>query len=210
MGECVCERENVQETAGMVLAGSESHNNDYVERQGQGQRRSNGKEISAKAKKKCRTRGAAAPAAWIVDPRPSTAEGCINDEDLQEEEFCPSQRIPEGHANMQPEPETQVLSFPSYHFVLDLVFACWCPLSDTSNEGDPIMRIFQFLEGGIANAGNGRGRIGTIMAVDSLDNLAARCALAEENMAITDFVFMINAIQLRCKVIRFVLLLLIV
>jgi hypothetical protein len=42
------------------------------------------------------------------------------------------------------------------------------------------------------------------MAFDSLKNLASRCGQAEENIVVSHFVFMLNAIQLRCKVIRFV------
>lgn len=166
-------------------------------------------------KGKCPTRGAAAPAPWIVDPRPRAEEGNINDEDMREEDFFPSRQIEVNEESLHlaigytslpklltqpPEPENQVLHYPGYHFVLDLVLACRCFLS---NENDPIAKIFQFLSStNQYSAESESGR--TVMAVDSLENLAARCSQAEENIAVTHFVFMLNAIQLRCKVIRFV------
>jgi hypothetical protein len=99
------------------------------------------------------------------------------------------------------EPENQVLHYPGYHFVLDLVLACRCFLSNPTNANNSVVKIFQFL--------NSKDRYSAesqraVMAFDSLENLAARCSQAEENIAVTQFVFMLNAIQLRCKVIRFV------
>lgn len=163
--------------------------------------------------KKCRTRGAAAPAPWIVDPRPCAEEGNINNEDLREEEFFPSRQIEvneNGHhqaigfisqLTQQPEAENQILHYSGHHFVLDLVLACRCFLSNPLNESNSIVKIFQFL-----NSSNhySAESLRTVMVVDSLDNLAARCSQAEENIASTHFVFMLNAIQLRSKVIRFV------
>lgn len=188
------------------------HGNDYEEKSG---RRGGGRSRGiGRRKRKCRSRGAAAPPPWIVDPRrPCAEEGNIDDVDLGEEEFFPSRQIeaneegqhqaigcvfPPALLTQPPEPENQVLHYPGHHFVLDLVLACRCFLS---NENDSIMKIFQFLNETNQYSAESQK---IVMAFDSLENLAARCSQAEENIAVTHFVFMLNAIQLRCKVIRFV------
>lgn len=200
-------------------AGHASDNaSDYTKKSGRrgGRGRDRGR---GRSKRKCRTRGAAAPPPWIVDPRPHAEEENINDEDLREEEFFPSRQIeaygqeigcfsPPELLNQSPEPETQVLLYPGYHFVLDLVLACRCFLADPLNENNDILKIFQYLKSTDAiNSANhySEDPQRAVMAFDSLENLAARCSQAEENIAVTCFIFMLNAIQLRCKVIKFVL-----
>lgn len=175
--------------------------------------RGGGRRGRGKGKRKCLSRGAAAPAPWIVDPHPRTEEGNIKDNDLGEEEFFPSpdiavneegQHQPFGYISPENQPENQVLHYPGYHFVLDLVLACRHILSNSENEIDSIMNIFQFLKSTNATNDCSAESLRTVMAVDSLKNLAARCSQAEENIGVTHFVFMLNAIQLRCKVIRFI------
>jgi hypothetical protein len=150
-------------------------------------------------------RGAAAPPAWIFDPRPAL------DEDLCEEDFHRSRNVDELGAQqivipyMRPEPENQVLSSPGYHFVLDLALVCRKFLLDAPEEENPIAQIFELLKttGTLElDRNNAAARLGSVMAVDSLENIANRCSMAEQNSTVMDFVFMINAIQLRCKVIR--------
>jgi hypothetical protein len=174
--------------------------------------RKGGDRRQGRRKKKCPTRGAAAPAPWIVDPRARAGEGNIDDEDLIEEEFFPSQQLGVGEEGqpqsigrislltIPPEPENQILHYPGYHFVLDLVLACRCFLSNPSNE-DSITNMFRFINSTNPSSAETQ-RTRTVMAFDSLENLAARCSQAEENIGVTYFVFMVNAIQLRCKVIR--------
>lgn len=188
------------------------NSSDHAEKGGKGGR------ARQQKKKKCTTHGAAAPAAWIVDPRRRVEEGTIMDRDLREEEFIPSRPLEEdeyqaiGHISqstlsqpglltLPPEPENQVLHYPGYHFVLDLVLAC---RSFLSNQDDTLMQIFEFLRSTNTYSTDSRRTTEAVMAFDSLENLAARCGRAEENIAVTHFVFMVNAIQLRCKVIRFV------
>ncbi|KAF8956392.1 hypothetical protein BDZ97DRAFT_1925585 [Flammula alnicola] len=162
---------------------------------------------------KCPTRGAAAPPAWTYDPRP------VYNPDLQEEVFEPSRDVQDadegqndqhqqlghipGGPSDHPEPENQVLSSPGYHFVLDLAMACRTFIFDPANDMNPIAQIFKALKTGHNDSGDGsrHSRLVSIMSVDSLENIASRCFMAEENVAVTDFVFMVNAIQLRCKVI---------
>jgi hypothetical protein len=198
-------------------AGRASGNaSDYTKKSG---RRGGTGRGRGRRQRKCRTRGAAAPSPWIVDPRPHAEEGNVNDEDLREEEFFPSQQIevngqeigcfsPPELLNRPPEPENQVLLYPGYHFVLDLVLACRCFLANPLNENNAILKIFQYLKSTDAtnptNCYSAESQR-AVMAFDSLENLAARCSQAEENIAVTHFIFMLNAIQLRCKVIRFVL-----
>ena len=162
--------------------------------------------------RRCPPRGAIAPPAWTHDPR------MVRDSDLQEETFEPSQVIQERSDNQlqqpgpipgpspHPEPENQVLSSPGYHFVLDLAVACRKFLDNPENSQHPVYQIFDILKNGDNPSGGGasQSRLLSIMTVDTLENIADRCIMAEENMAVTNFVFMVNAIQLRCKVIRLV------
>ena len=160
-----------------------------------------------KKKKKCASWGAAAPSPWIIDPRPCAEEGSVNDNDLREEEFFPSPQL-EREVNEEgqeigcfslPEPENQVLHYPGYHFVLDLVLACRSFIANPSNENNAVLKIFQFLNStdhGFTESQR------AVMAFDSLENLAARCSQAEENIGMTHFIFMLNAIQLRCYQVR--------
>ena len=97
-------------------------------------------------------------------------------------------------------PENQVLHYPGYHFVLDLVLACRSFIANPSNENNAVLKIFQFLNS--TDQGFTESQR-AVMAFDSLENLAARCSQAEENITVTHFIFMLNAIQLCCKVIRF-------
>jgi hypothetical protein len=184
------------------------HGSDYSKKSG----RRGGRRVVGRQRKKCRSRGARAPAPWIVDPRLRGREENINEEDLTEEQFFPSRRIEVNEEGQHqaigcispPEPENQVLHYPGYHFVMDLVLACRRFLSNPSNENNAIMKLFQFLN--LKNATNDYSAEyqRTLMAFDSLESLAARCGQAEENTGLTNFVFMVNAIQLRSKVIRFV------
>lgn len=136
--------------------------------------------------------------------------------DLREEVFFPSRPLEEieegqhqvlGHISqlglltLPPEPENQVLHYPGYYFVLNIVLAC---RSFLSNQDDTVTKIFQFLSSTKAYSADSRKATQTVMAVDNLENLAARCAQADKNIAATHFIFMVNAIQLHCKVIRFV------
>ena len=116
----------------------------------------------------------------------------------------PSQHQPFGCISPENQPENQVLHYPGYHFVLDLVLACQHILSNSENEINSIMNIFQFLKSTNATNDCSAESLRTVMPVDSLKNLAARCSQAEENIGVTHFVFVLNAIQLRCKVIRYI------
>ena len=162
----------------------------------------------------CKTHGGAAPPVWTYDPRPAL------DTDLGEEDFHRAQNVqtdsetqqtddvPRG-SYIRPEPENQVLSSPGYHFVLDLAMACRKYHLNGPGEENPISQIFELLKTAstVESARiKAASQIGSIIAVDSLENIAKRCAMAEQNSTVMDFVFMINAIQLRCKVIRFVFL----
>ena len=150
-------------------------------------------------------RGAVAPPAWTHDPRPAL------DKDLWEEVFHGSQNLPElevqqpGIPYVRPEPEKQILSSPGYYFVVDLALACRKFLRNVPGEENPISQIFEFVKtpGALQlDRNNSSARIGSVMAIDSLENIATRCVMTEKNSTVMDFVFMINAIQLRCKVIR--------
>ena len=146
-------------------------------------------------------RGAAAPPVWIFDPRRAL------DEDLCEEDFHhQSRNIDELGAQqivipyIRPEPENQVLSSPGYHFVLDLALVCRKFSLDAPGEENPIAQIFELLKtaGTLElDRNDAAARLGSVMAVDSLENIANRCSMAEQNSTVMDFVFMINTIQLR-------------
>ena len=141
--------------------------------------------------------GAAAPPAWTYDPRPAL------DKDLSEEEFYGSKELPKTNIPyVRPEPEIQVLSSPGYHFVVDLALACRKFLRDAPGEENPIHQIFELVKTSGTLESDTSARLGSVMVVDSLENIAARCRMADVNSKVMDFVFMINAIQLRCKVIR--------
>lgn len=164
----------------------------------------------------CKTRGAAAPAVWTYDPRPAL------DADLAEEEFHQAQaqaqnvqedtRTQEADSvsrglSIHPAREKQLISAPGYHFILDLAMACRKYHVNGPGEENPISQIFNLLKTASTLESDrikAALQVGSIMAVDSLEHIANRCARAEQNSTVMDFVFMINAIQLRCKVIRFV------
>ncbi len=179
--------------------------------------RGGGRGGGARGRKKCRTRGANAPPTWSHDPRPNIRRGQdTNDDDLdlQEEVFQASldlmsqdsqnQRsvIISGQPFYHPEPEIQVVSPPGHHFILSLAILCRKYLSDPTNGENKITQTLKLLTGGHDRSST----LASVMSVNSLENLAERCAMSEENVAVSDFVFMVNAIQLRCKVIRSVLL----
>lgn len=175
-------------------------------------RRGRGRGGGGNSQPRCPPRGAIAPSAWVHDPR------VVHNSDLQEEIFEPSQII-QGHVDNQlqqpgpipgssarPEPEIPAISCPGYHFVLDLAVACRKVIDNQGNSQDPMHEIFEILQQQDQPSKDaGKSRLLSIMTVDTLENIADRCIMAEENEAVTNFVFMVNAIQLRCKVIRSVL-----
>ena len=180
-------------------------------RGGRGQGHSRG----ARGRKKCRSRGAKPPPAWSHDPFPSIRGGqdTSNDDlDLREEDFQPSSHLVEENQNSQsqhsvsipggPLPEIQVVSAPGHHFILSLALLCRTFLSDPTDGENTITQTLKHLSG----THDWSLTLRSVMFVNSLENLAEQCAMSEENVAVSDFVFMVNAIQLRCKVIRLVLL----
>jgi hypothetical protein len=176
--------------------------------------RGGGRGGGARGRKKCRTRGANAPPPWSHDPRPSIRrrqDTNDDDLDLQEEFFEPSLDLKSqnqrsisisGRPFNHPEPEIQVVSPPGHHFILSLALLCRKYLDDPTDGENKITQTLKLLTGGHDRSST----LASVMFVNSLENLAERCAMSEENVAVSDFVFMVNAIQLRCKVIRSVLL----
>ena len=75
-------------------------------------------------------------------------------------------------------------------------------LLDAPGEENPIAQIFDLLKSAGTLELDGNNAADRLMVVDSLENIANRCSMAEQNSTVMDFVFMINTIQLRCKVIR--------
>jgi len=144
-------------------------------------------------------RGAAAPPTWIHDPRPAL------DKDLWEEDFRSTQELEVGIPYMRPEAENQNLASPGYHFILDLALACRKFLCYPPGEENPISQIFELVKTNCTlglDRNHAAANLGSIMAVDTLETITRCCSMAEQNSTVMDFVFMINAIQLRCKVIR--------
>jgi len=174
-----------------------------------------GRGRGTRGRKKCRSRGAKPPPAWSHDPFPGIRGGqdaSNDDSDLREEDFQPSSHLAEDDQNSQsqhavsipggPLPEIQVISAPGHHFILSLAVLCRTFLSDHTDGENTITQTLKHLSGTHDRSSTLR----SVMSVNSLENLAERCAMSEENVAVSDFMFMVNAIQLRCKVIRLVLL----
>jgi hypothetical protein len=188
-----------------------------------------GKTVKAKGKKKCREkRGAVAPPrVWIRDPRPRQVDSNAINLDVLEQSFQPSQVIPDAQqcltsanpwqATNNVEVESQNLSQDGNHFLLDLSMACRAFRADPSNCQNTISGFLQLLKRGGEQSGGKSGErssersseqsrftqaIRSHMSVDGLLDLADRCALTEQAGAVASFAYMINCIQLRCKVIE--------
>ena len=122
-----------------------------------------------------------------------------------EEEFCQQledneNRSPAEEDQSDPVPEKQSLPARAYHLVLSIVMVC-DQIVAHSDDSSYVSEILDTLQGGSKFA----DPIPSVMAVDSLENLATRCILSESTAACIDFVYMLSCIQLRCKVIRSVI-----
>jgi hypothetical protein len=89
--------------------------------------------------------------------------------------------------------EKQCLPEVASHFVAAMALAARGVAEDgASDPSRSISQLFSSLQGIFRKER---------MEDDSLENLALRCIMAEETATCLDFVYMLNCIQLRCKVI---------
>ena len=117
-----------------------------------------------------------------------------SDEEVHAEEPC-EQLFSPGRMTASAAPEIQRLPERASHFVLALVLAC---RDVVANENSPAScSVFQLLQSlkGLASRQPQPSE-------DSLEDLALRCIRAEELVSSLDFVYMVNCIQLRCKLVK--------
>ncbi|PPQ97260.1 hypothetical protein CVT26_000652 [Gymnopilus dilepis] len=124
------------------------------------------------------------------------------DEALLEQEFRPA-TLPQGVSS---EPESPPLSEDAHHLVLELSFACHRFLdgSHSKNPDHPVMQLVRLLTHDDSShlAAQANASLASSFAEDSLESLAMRCSIADQNIATNFFALMLNVIQLRCRVIR--------
>jgi hypothetical protein len=120
-------------------------------------------------------------------------------EELPEEGFQPAQLL------SRPGLETPSIPERASHFVLALALACRNIIEDKQSDSAAVSQLFMLLKRrGGKEIDQSELREGMTWTDDMviLEDLAKKCILAEETAMSLDFVYMVNCIQLRCKVIR--------
>ena len=152
---------------------------------------------------------AANGAAWEVSRRygASNVDGMDNEpeeEDLQEENFHPGHYAAQDVDQMQPEPENPALPVLASHFISSITTTSRdfvaAPIDSTC--GNNIQVVLDALQGKTQLLSTQ-----DLMANNSLVSLAGRCARADQITQAADLVYMLSCMELRAKVIRYVLLL---
>lgn len=147
----------------------------------------------------CKSRGATGL------PRNSRSSKKQSDVALSEKSFYEATNAPSSPENSS-EPESPALSLEAHHFVLELSLACHRFLNDSPQDDpdNPLKQVVRLLEANNSSrlAEAAAARLEFAFSQDSLESLAMRCSIAEENIMLNSFSFMLNTIQLRCKVIR--------
>jgi hypothetical protein len=116
----------------------------------------------------------------------------VRGEEPLEQNFLPAQNV---SAEADSHPEKQCLPERAAHFVLAVSLACRDVIANANSEAScSVFQLFQSLQGLAPNELQSED--------DSLQNLALRCIRAEQVVSSVDFVYMLNCIQLRCKVVR--------
>lgn len=145
--------------------------------------------------------------AWEVSRRygASNVDGMDNEaaeEDVLEEDFTLGQIIEQGHHRMQPEPENPALPILASHFISTIATTSRninaSPIDP--NHVDNVRAILDSIQE--------KTRLHSteaLMANNSLSSLAQRCARADQMSQAADLVYMLSCIELRAKVIRYVL-----
>lgn len=189
------------------VQGSPRADNANANRRGQGRGRRRG---GGRRRPSCPRGGvqrAANGAVWEVSRRygASNVDGMDNEAeevDLQEEDFFPGNYVPQPTQDvdrMEPEPENPALPTLASHFISSI--------STTSRNviATPTASTIQ----GVLDALQGKTLLlpgEKVMAKDSLECLAGRCALADQAAQAADLVYMLSCIALRAKVIRYIFL----
>ena len=106
------------------------------------------------------------------------------------------------------EPENQALCPDARAFVVELCQICHRFLTEAPNDNPdhPLNQVIRMLEyGSLPDKldAHSAKHVQDAYSMDSLETFAMRCNLAEQNIALSTFSFMLNAVQFRCKVIRY-------
>ena len=91
-------------------------------------------------------------------------------------------------------PETQILP-PTLKMLL-LAVANACDSILASKEANKATRLIEAYEG----HNNFVEKVSSITPEDSLENLAVRCSAADQNVAVSDFLYMLRTIHLRVRI----------
>lgn len=146
-------------------------------------------------------------AAWEVSRRygASNVDGMDNEaaeEDVLEEDFALGQFVGQDIDRMQPEPENPALPVLGSHFISTIAITARnisaSPLD--SNHVDNVQAVLDSLEE--------KTQINStkaLMVDNSLSSLAKKCADADQMSQAADLVYMLSCIELRAKVIWYVL-----
>ena len=150
------------------------------------------------AKRICNRGGTKAIKRHRRDDRPQESHFHSEDEvpgdEALEQSLLPSEGLDDSYA------EKQCLPEKARHFVLALSLACRDVTGNTSSGAlCSISQLFQPLQGLLPDP-----KELPASDDDSLENLAMRCIRSETLVSNLDFVYMLNCIQLRCKVLRHV------
>jgi len=137
--------------------------------------------------------------------RPAPAAPLDSDEEQEgdeeiEDEFRPAiENMSPSNQSAAADPVSEQQSLPNraHHFMLAISMVCE-NVVENSEDSSYVSEVFQSLSEGTDLSST----VPSVMATDSLENLAMRCILAEDTAACLDFVYMLNCIQLRCKIIR--------
>lgn len=111
-------------------------------------------------------------------------------------------------AHLHPDVPPEVPSLPprASHFILALALAG--RRIQEGEKSDTSVAVFQVFSSLLGQGAEESGILNLTSEVESnemevLQNLAVKCVLAEAATTFLDFVYMVNCIQLRCKVIRY-------
>jgi len=96
------------------------------------------------------------------------------------------------------QPDKPSLPTRAQHFLLALHLVCRNIIQGSSDDFCQVSDIFRLIQGDAHIT----SLLSTSTKDDSLESLASRCNLMDSCMNTVDFVYMVNCIQLRCKVIR--------
>jgi len=150
---------------------------------------------------------AANGAAWEVSRRygASNVDGMDNEvaeNDVREENFSLGQYAEQAVDRMQPEPENPALPIFGSHFISTIATTAR-NINDSPIDSSGVDNVQAILDS--LQEKTQLYSMEELMANNSLSALAQRCARADQMSQAADLVYMLSCVELRAKVIRYVL-----